>query len=178
MAKGARTGIPVRAHLLQLLNVGRVIRMIRPLTTFLAVSLVGLVLAACGGGGGSEDAPTKAAFIKEADAICRRTDAKQLGALEKYAKGHNLYSLNKPQQAKLAVAVGVPAIRTEAKELGELAPPDGDEARIQAVVQGIEEAADEGEAHPTSMGTGPTNAFIDVNRLTKQYGFKDCADVS
>jgi hypothetical protein len=132
--------------------------------------------AGCGGGTASKEAPTKGAFISEADAICRHADERQLSAIESYAKKHDLSGLTRARQASLAVAVELPAIRAEAKELRKLTPPDGEEDQVQAIVKGIEEAADEGEAHPFTMGTGPTNAFIEVNRLAKHYGFKGCVD--
>jgi hypothetical protein len=134
------------------------------------------VLAGCGGGGGS-DTPTKAAFIKRADAICKQADDEQTKALEEAAKKGSLGKLSSAEQLNLAVKLGLPPIQKEAGELGELTPPSGDESEVKAFVEAIEEAAKKAEADP-SLLSGNAGAFNKADQMGESYGFEDCAESS
>jgi hypothetical protein len=134
------------------------------------------VLAGCGSSGAS-DAPTKAAFIKQADAICKEADAEQTKALEELAKKGSLEKMSDAEQLDLAVEFGLPPIQKEEAKLGELTPPAGDEGEVKAFVKSIEEATKKAEADPSLLtaGAGP---YKQADKLGKSYGFKDCAESS
>jgi hypothetical protein len=142
----------------------------------LSIVLFLAVLAGCGGGG-SSDAPTKAAFIKQADAICKQADDEQTKALEEAAEKGSLEKMSSAEQLDLAVELGLPPIQKEVDELGELTPPSGDESKVEAFVDSIEAATKKAEADPSllSAGTGP---YGKADQLGKSYGFKACAESS
>jgi hypothetical protein len=148
----------------------------------LAFAATVALLAGCGGGSGDDstssgtEAMTKAAFIKRADAICAKTDKTQEAALEDF---FDQRPNAKPTQAlneKVVVVVGLPAVQTEAEEIAALPVPEGDEDEIQAIVDGVEEAVEKGEADPSSLvGKGTSGPFEAVGKLAGEYGFKACA---
>jgi hypothetical protein len=133
------------------------------------------VLAGCGGGG--SDTPTKAAFVKQADAVCKQADDEQTKGLEEAAKQGSLNKMSSAEQLDLAVEVGLPPIQKEAEELGELTPPAGDEGEVEAFVKSIEEATKKAEADPSLLngGSGP---FKKADQMGKSYGFEACAESS
>lgn len=137
-------------------------------------------LAALAGCGGSSEAsaPTKAAFIVQADAICRSADKKQEAGLESFAKSHPLEELKGSELQDAIMSVGMPPIEEEAKELGELTPPSGEEAELEAFVTGIEKAVKQAEANPQSMASETSSPFKPVDALAAKYGFKDCSESS
>jgi hypothetical protein len=135
------------------------------------------LLAGCGSGGGS-DTPTKTAFIKEADAICKHADDEQTKALEGVVKSKgSLANMSIAEQQELAVEVGLPPVQQEAEELGDLTPPAGDESEVEAFVKSIEEGTKKAEANPALLnaGAGPLKK---ADEMGKSYGFGDCAEVS
>jgi len=143
----------------------------------LLLALALAVPAGCGSSGGS-DAPTKAAFIKQADAICKKADDEQTKALEELANNKgSLEKLSSAEQLDLAVELGLPPIQKEGEKLGELTPPAGDEGQVEAFVETIEEATKKAEADPSLLtsGAGP---FEKADKLGKSYGFKACSESS
>lgn len=157
--------------------------------------IVPVVLAciAVGCGGGSSDparssasatssdvaatsALTKAKFIKLGDAICAATDKKQNAAFKAYSAKHPGEKPGKASQEKVIVSVGLPPIHVEAEELAGLSAPGGDQAKISAIVQGIEAATAKAEKDPSSvLLRGVGNPFFEVDGLAREYGFKACA---
>jgi hypothetical protein len=146
-------------------------------TTALLV-LILAVLAGCGDGGEETDAPTKAAFVKEADAICSRADEKQEEGLQSYTKKNPVNNLDEDQLVKVVMKVGMPPLEEEAEELDELTPPAGDEEKIESMVQGIEGAIDKAMANPQSMASPSASPFRVIDEQAKAYGFQACSDSS
>jgi hypothetical protein len=144
----------------------------------IGITFLLLSAGAVGGCGGSSDVPTKAAFIKQADAICARADSKQKADFRKFAEEHTITKLTSDQQSKLIVSIGLPPIITEASELRELTPPDGDEDEVQAIIDGMENGVKAAEKEPLSMNPGPNNPFNSVDQMARKYGFKGCSDSS
>lgn len=146
------------------------------------IALLLLVPAAgCGGSdaNGSEDggaAPTKAEFIAEADALCEGTDQTQKAEQRAFLKKYPDADSSTPWEEKFVLEVGLPPVQDLAGELDKLAVPDGDEAEIKAIVDGMEEAVDKGMAEPSALlkkdSAGP---FTEVFELAEDYGFKACA---
>ncbi|HEX4670240.1 MAG TPA: hypothetical protein VH275_09755 [Solirubrobacterales bacterium] len=119
---------------------------------------------------------TKTEFIKQGDAICEKTDKRQEAGLKAYAKKDPLARATKQGQERMVAAVGLPPIELEAKELSGLNSPSGDESKLKAVVEGIEEALEKAQRNPISVLSGSGNPFNKVDKLAARYGFKACAD--
>lgn len=116
---------------------------------------------------------SKAQFIARGDAICEKMDKTQNAALNAYAGKHG--NGTKATQEAMVRAAGLPPIKAEIEELDALGAPKGNEAEIQAIIVGAEEAIKEAEADPESINEiGPGNPFNEVDKLAAKYGFKSC----
>jgi hypothetical protein len=78
------------------------------------------------------------------------------------------------ERVKLVAAAGLPAIRTEIEELTELAPPEGEEAEVEAMLTRMEKALEESEADPSKVLDSSGNPFVAVEKEAAKFGFKSC----
>lgn len=106
-------------------------------------------------------------MIKQGDAICERADRLQSSGYLAYVKKHP-----HAQEATLVLAVGLPPIQTEAEELAALGAPKADEAKVGAIVAGVEAAVKSAKADPSEIA----KLFTKVDVLAAAYGFKACSD--
>jgi hypothetical protein len=160
--------------------------------TFAAMAIAVLV-AGCGGGGSSSGstsggsttggsteadsggaAPTKAAFIKEGDKVCREAEAELTEEVKEFAKQHDIpignEEPNEAQQTELFQQVILPNIAEQGEELAALTPPEGDEATIEELTDTLEEEVTEAEEEG---GLGE-EALAGASKQAKAYGFKSC----
>jgi ABC-type glycerol-3-phosphate transport system substrate-binding protein len=153
---------------------------------FALVALVAVV-AGCGGVGGSSSstsggsteadsggAPTKAAFIKEADKVCGEAEDELTEEVTEFAKEHNIpIEKSEPtedQQTELFQEVVLPNIARQGEELAALTPPEGDEGTIEDLTSTLESEVEEAE---DEGGVGDT-ALAGATKKAKAYGFKIC----
>jgi hypothetical protein len=159
---------------------------------FALVALVAVV-AGCGGGGSSSStggdstnggsteadsggsAPTKAAFIKEADKVCGDAEKELTEEVEEFAKEQNIPIGNnkeptEAQQTELFQQVILPNIAEQGEELAALKPPEGDEGTIEELTGTLEDEVTEAEEEG---GLGE-EALAGATRLARAYGFKTC----
>lgn len=139
-----------------------------------------MVASGCGGSSG----PTKAEFIEEADVICRKGNEKKSKDSEAYllklrVGGGKLLTPN--QVAFQMTDVVLPPVETLTRQLAALEPPDGEEDKIDAIVQAAERgiAGTKAEAEGwRRTGEVPNeeikDPFEEVAELSRDYGFKDC----
>jgi hypothetical protein len=165
----------------------------RPDLRRLGAALVALlalvaVAAGCGGGGSSSGgsstggsteggdggAPSKAAFIKEADEVCGKAEDELTAEVKAFAKEHNIpLEGEKPseaQQIELFQEVILPNIAKQGEELEALTPPEGDEAKIEDLTGTLESEVAEAEEED-GIGEG---ALAGATKKARAYGFKTC----
>lgn len=144
--------------------------------------LVALVaFAGCGGGddGSDDSAPTKAAFIKEADAICAKADKAKIAGMRGFLRENDsVDQMSRGELAAVVVDVGIPPIEEEVEELRELTAPAGDEETFGAMLDRIEEGIEKAKAHPVDLTAEQTNPFKQANIEGKAYGFVICSEFS
>lgn len=138
----------------------------------LALCGAAAILSGCGSSGDTTAALSKAQFIKQADAICRQADKQQNAALISAQKELKGKKQTQKEQEELVTDVGLPPIQEEAEQIADLGAPKGDEDEIAAIVSGIEEAVDKAEADPSKA----LESFARVDKMSTEYGFKDCAE--
>jgi hypothetical protein len=158
---------------------------------FALVALVAVV-AGCGGGGSSSSstgdstsggsteadsggsAPTKAAFIKEADKVCGSAEEELTEEVTDFAKEHNIpiekSEPSEDQQTELFQEVVLPNIARQGEEIAALTPPEGDESAIEDLTSTLESEVEEAE---DEGGVGAT-ALAGATKKAKAYGFKVC----
>ncbi len=138
------------------------------------VAVIAMSLVLGGGCGGGDKAPTKAEFIKQADAICKK-------AHDKFEKDFNadFAGNQRPSQAELnkfAENTLVPGVQGEIDDISALEPPSGDEAEINAIIDAVQGGVDRIKADPGVLS--PKVAFDPQKKghqLAKDYGMKECA---
>jgi hypothetical protein len=150
-----------------------------------ALSLVAVLVAAgCGSdsddssaSGGTDASLTKAQFIKEADAICNKGNKRKLALFRSYGKKNELGE-QKPLQGQsmedLISNVLLPEVQKQAEALGEMTTPPGEEAKVDAVVEAVEDSIKKAEPDPESVLTRGTSPFLASNKVAQEYGFEVC----
>jgi hypothetical protein len=151
-----------------------------------AIGLAAATLAATAGGcGGSGDSgPTKAEFIKQADAICAQTDGRQRAVKREFWVGHpgvlgtsQFREEEEGWRTDVVEAAVLPQVQEEAEALGRLRRPKGDNEEIRAIVRAMEKAVRKGEAEPVALvGTNAVGPFAKVEEMARAYGFGACAE--
>jgi hypothetical protein len=162
----------------------------RFIATLAAALAIVVLVAGCGGGsdssdstaadtGGADtsDAPalSKAEFIKQGDEICAETGQKLQEGITDFSSENGLDEgePSEEQAEELVTEVILPLIQEQAEEIDALGAPKGEEAEVEEIVAGLEEAVDEGLEDP-SIATGSDNPFADVDQRSQDFGFNVC----
>ena len=145
------------------------------------IGLLGLlaVLALVGTGcGGDEEATasiTRSEFLQQGNAICRRGElerGKLLTGAEKLVKPGE--ELGKAGKEKLILTAAVNPYRKMTKELKELGAPEGEEEKVEAIIEAMEEAAQKAEDDPL-LALESIAPFAKANKLNQEFGLTNCA---
>jgi len=142
------------------------------------VALAALV-AGCGGGDSTTDETvtlTKAEFIKQGDAICKKGNDQSEKEAEEFAE-ENDFTLEKASKEQIEEAVAevlVPNVNQQAEELDELGAPEGDEEQVEEIIVSLENAADEIEDDPSAVFED--EVLKEPSKLAEDYGFKVCGE--
>lgn len=146
----------------------------RLVTAFLGAFVVAAIAVGCGGGDSSSStgggsASSKAAFVKQGDALC----AKNNTAIAKEAESFTPGAGAKPAEVEdeLVTEVYAPGVGRQANEIGGLTAPEGEEAEVEAIIEALEAGAAQAEEDPSSFGNG---AFAESTKLARAYGFEVC----
>jgi hypothetical protein len=138
-----------------------------------------LVVAGCGGGGGdsstSTSAISKAAFIRKADAVCSAGNKKMEVAFAHFLEENK--NITRPSDADYEALVGkvvAPNLEREIKEIRALGAPSGDEDRVDAILEALEEGLETAENDPQAAVSSSEAIFGIASRLGKEYGLEVC----
>ncbi|HET9162398.1 MAG TPA: hypothetical protein VFN89_02990 [Solirubrobacterales bacterium] len=148
---------------------------------FATVLAAALLVAGCGSSddNGTTASLSKAQFVKQGNAICRKGNAQIESEFEEFAEEHHLGKHEKPSKKVLAEAtetVLIPAITTQIEGLRALGAPEGDEGEIDEILSGAEEALEEAEEDPAAFTEGEPTKFKQVNKKARAYGLTVCAE--
>lgn len=143
------------------------------------MSVAALFAIGCGGDDGSSSdepaptnaAPTKAAYIAEADAICTADEA-EMAAIDENLPDDLDSAEARVAGAKEAIAV----LRDRVEQLRALTPPEGDEEETAAIFEAYDEFIELGEENPGFVDeSAAEEALTKIRALASDYGFKACA---
>ena len=150
----------------------------RLIATLAGVVAIASIAAGCGGGDTETTAsPTKAEFIEQGDAICKKGEEKLEEEADEFATENGI-DKNKPtaaQQEEVIEQVVAPALIRQGGELRELPKPSGGEGEVEAILDALEEGAEKMEADPKQLLEG-TNPVERASELARQYGFEECGE--
>jgi hypothetical protein len=134
----------------------------------LMVAVLGLVALGCGGG---DDNLTKAEFIQQSDAFCKKGNKQIDAAAEKIFTTKQQPS--KAQLEQFASETLIPNIQGQVDDVRALNEPSEDEDQVNAVLDSAQAELDKGKEDPLYMTSD--KSFSETNKLGKQYGFKVCS---
>lgn len=135
---------------------------------------IALIVAGCGGGGGSSStaALTKAQYVKQADAICKKGQQEREAAVNELAEevkpGAEAGELPK---AGLVKAIIEP-LGNMVDELAALPAPEGDEEQVEEIVEGYKKPVEEIEAEESVAFNGAL--FQEADNKALKYGIENC----
>lgn len=143
-----------------------------PLTKALifCAALILMVNAGCGGGSSGGPSLTKGQFIKRAKAICTQAETEQFKNGFAYLEEHPGID---EEEAVLPAAL--PPIEKELKELRDLGAPDGDETKVEVILNALEKALEETKKDPGRALERKGNPFETPNKLAERYGLQGCS---
>jgi hypothetical protein len=152
------------------------------LTAWGAGALVAAVfLVGCGGSGDSSSTSSisKEEFIAKADAVCKKGSERMEGELFKFLrKNRATGALMKPSvedNEKFIIAVLIPNLKREIKEIKALGAPEGDDDRVDAIISALEEGLETAEDEPETVAAGTSDIVFGIaSRLAGEYGLEAC----
>jgi hypothetical protein len=149
----------------------------------LAVLAALVALAAIVAGCGSDDdsdttaSLTKTEFIKQADAICAKSEKQVSTEFEDFAKENDIPLDKEPseeQSEELVEEVLIPSVQDQADGIRDLGLPSGDEDRVEAMLDALDEAIEEAEDDPAALFASGSDPFAKANKLASDYGLEVC----
>jgi hypothetical protein len=152
------------------------------------VAGLGLVVAGCGSSSSSSSssstssmatapALTKAAYVKQGNAICKASQAKRQADFAAYAKAHHLNTNSAPTKAQVtqvATTILIPSIQSTITAVKALVPPSSDQARVTAMLAASQQDLDRGKQNPAQLLTSG-GQFVHSGKLLHAYGLTSCA---
>jgi hypothetical protein len=148
------------------------------IVTLAGVAAIALIVAGCGSS--SDDTTsslTKAEFISQADAICKKGNSEIESELEAFAKKNGIKENEEPSTAQgveLSDTILVPNIKNQSGELRSLGAPSGDEAEVSAMLDSLDEGVEEAEEDPEALFSGKSDPFGPANKMAKELGLEVC----
>jgi hypothetical protein len=152
----------------------------RAAAVFLFVGL--LVVAGCGGGDSSEPVATttitKQQWVRKAYAVCARLSHRQQHHGYAFRRAHGMkVNPGQRERERLDAIYVMPFVERKIDELRALPVPAGEGAKIDQILQSMEEGIRDSKAHPEWLAA-PTQAhpdpFTKAIELTDAYGIWIC----
>jgi hypothetical protein len=140
----------------------------------IAVALLGAG-AGAGCGGDDEEPLSKAEYIKQGDAICKKAQAEGKKKVEEMFG--DLGPNEEPSEEQLTTLVEdviKPNTQGQLNDLRDLTPPEGDEDTVNAIYDGVEEGLANVEDDPKIL-LSKDDPFEAPTQKAEDYGFKECS---
>jgi hypothetical protein len=138
--------------------------------TPVAVLVVALLAAGCGG----DKRPTKAEYIRQADAICTKGNAELQTAAKPFGDDPS-----EKQIKDFGLQIFIPNLEGQVAELRALKPPKGDDDTVKLIWDTAQKGLDRLKKDPEEFVREGTPAlFQKTHALTTAYGFKVCGSTS
>lgn len=153
---------------------------LRPRLLVIFVFALALTAIGCGDSDSSDTAAappmTKAAFVKEANALCNKSRAiaiERAFALSAQRPDES----KRAQEVELFRTVMLPDAQKRIDRVLALGVPSGDEDQVEAIFSKVEEILDRAESDPESFFQAQINykyPLKEAEKLADRYGLSDC----
>ncbi len=138
------------------------------------IAAVAVVAGGCGSGGDSTSSLTKAQFVKKVDALCEEREKERTAKVSAIASSLKPgEKLSNAQQTKMVESIIFPSYAKMIENVESLEPPEGDQAKVNEIVQAMEKAQKKVEADPR-QAVFSVVMFEEANGLAKKYGLVHC----
>ena len=140
---------------------------------------VSFLIAGCGEesdeGGFSpvvSDPLSKVEFLRQADEICQSTESRIEAAADDLVTSKQDPSPEEVEE--VAIGIVVPALESEVAAIGAIGAPEGDEAKVEAILDATDAGIEEIEADPRALLDGVPDSLREAEELARAYGSKTC----
>lgn len=139
-------------------------------------AIAAIAVAGCGSSSNSTSgatALTKAEFLKQGNAICKK------GNQQINAAANKLFGGKKPSSAeetKFGQSTAIPSVQSQISGVEALSAPSGDESTVKAITDAAQKALDKAKANQSLLNASNTaGPFAEADKLAKAYGLTACA---
>ena len=142
----------------------------------LLAGVMAIAIVAAGCGGSDSDSLSKAEYIKQGDALCKKGSGEIEKEVETYARENNISLKSEPSEEQLEAIsedVVIPAVQSQLDGLKDLGTPSEDEAKSNEVLDALEAGIEKGEEDPGAFVEGK-GTLGKANELAEEFGFKVC----
>jgi hypothetical protein len=130
-----------------------------------------LVASGCGGGGSSS--LSKAEFSKKATEICKRAESERAELIQAASQKFSGKKITAAAQEQI-ILEALPSYEKAAQNIKDLGAPEGEEKKVEALVEAMEEAVENVKADPGTATTGDI-PFKKANKAAEEVGANGCA---
>jgi hypothetical protein len=142
-------------------------------TVLVALTALSLLVAGCGGGEDETSSPSRKQFLKQANAICQEQTQKRNKIIQDAISGSDQNKLLPKAEREQIIVDALPPYAETPEKLEALGAPEGDEEKVEAILEAMEKAAADAKANP-SVALTSTKQFEEANKLASGYGLTSC----
>lgn len=134
-----------------------------------------LLVAGCGGGDDEATSSlTHAQFIKQGNALCKKSEEEKGKAIQAIAAELDPSKpLTTPRKEQLVLTIILPPYEQMIEDLKKLGPPEEDEEEFEALTEEMEAAARKTKEDP-SVAVTSIKDFAKANKMAKDFGLSTC----
>lgn len=139
------------------------------------LAALSLLFAGCGGGDDETTSSlTRAQFIKQGNAICKKSEEEKGKAIRALiSKLDPSKPISQKRKEQLVVTVILPPYEQTTEDLKGLGTPEGDEEEVEDIIKEMEKAAKEAKADP-GVAVTSVRQFEKANKMATSYGLTSC----
>ena len=119
----------------------------------------------------------KAVYLKEADTVCNKTNARIEEGWSDFVKSHGGDPTKafegEDAETEFATTVVLPEKQRQVDEMSELTAPKSDQKEVEAILAAYQEGIDLGEGDPKLVMTTP-GVFKYAAKTAENYGLTEC----
>ncbi|MDQ3724342.1 MAG: hypothetical protein M3335_00390 [Actinomycetota bacterium] len=141
--------------------------------SILGAAVVAFALLAGCGGSDEPEALTKAQFVKQATEVCRKGEKERGKIVERFAQEAKPGEAEAVKKQEEVILEALPTYEKTITGLEELGVPEGDEQKVEDVIEAMKGAAENVKANPGSAIIGSI-PFKEANEELEGYGLDAC----